>query len=606
MLRERRAPVLSRVLDPDKQRLLIRREADPRDLAANRSDHEPTNLPGHRVGTQHLVVAHAGEVACITRIAIGENPQPPGLVEAQAIRAVEHVLWRDVRRTALRRASVDARVAGDHKQVPGKAFGAVIVTISAPAQNLPVDVFLARVRPAHRLAVLATLGVVGQRAIDLAILGADDDPFRTVHARGLHHAGREARVNQHFGLIGKTAAGVDPVFTVGQFDPFALAFRMIGVAVARIEARHVQGAVVQQVAVGLGVLVVDFVAADELVDELAAFVVAHVHHGVTVMGFSQRSVFMFEAAQRSSFDRRRLRIERVDFHDPAVTVELVRIFRQVEPLIVLMPVDLFAGRHCAITLLRGIELLLGIAAAEAIGEVLFAGQVRAPRRHAVGAVLEGAEDMLALRVGAGFHQCVAGSRAAEADRCVAVNATVVARALDERPLAVLALHFDHRHAFAGQSLAHLFGRLRHAAVRVEVAIVGVFVVDRHQRPVFFAGKFEQAHAVVVVTELDFLLLGGAVTARVKCRTVLLQWLAPTDQYRRLIARRQGDCVAGGGGDAVKTQQFAGACADTRGQYAAAQQVATEEHGRTAEGAGADETATAEADHFLEVGGLVFF
>ena len=201
---------------------------------------------------------------------------------------------------------------------------------------------------------------------------------------------------------------------------------------------------------------------------------------------------------------------------------------------------------------------------------------------------------------------MAGGRAAQADRRVAVDASVVARALDELPVTVLALHLDHRHAFAGQRLAHVFGRLRHAAVGVEVAVVGVFVVDRHQRPVFFAGEFEQAHAVVVVAELDFLLLGGAVAARVERRAVLLQRLAPADQYRGFVAWRQGDGVAGGGGDAVETQQLAGACADTGGQHAAAQQVAAEEHGRTAQGAGADETATAEADHFFEVGGLVFF
>ena len=38
--------------------------------------------------------------------------------------------------------------------------------------------------------------------------------------------------------------------------------------------------------VGLGVLVVDLVAADELVDELTAFVVAHVHQRLRGRGFS--------------------------------------------------------------------------------------------------------------------------------------------------------------------------------------------------------------------------------------------------------------------------------------------------------------------------------
>jgi len=209
-------------------------------------------------------------------------------------------------------------------------------------------------------------------------------------------------------------------------------------------------------------------------------------------------------------------------------------------------------------------------------------------------------------VGAGFHQLMTGGRAAEADRRVAVDASVVARALDELPLAVFALHFDHRHAFAGQSLAHVFGRLRHAAVRIEVAVVGVFVVDRHQRAVFLAREFEQAHAVVVVAELHFLCRRGAVAARVEGRAVLVQRLTPADQHRRLVAFGQADGVSGGGWNAVEAEQTAVAGADTGGQHAATQQVAAEEHRRAAQRAGADETATAQADHFFQVCGLVFF
>ncbi|MNY10487.1 hypothetical protein D3C86_1434710 [compost metagenome] len=274
---------------------------------------------------------------------------------------------------------------------------------------------------------------------------------------------------------------------------------------------------------------------------------------MAIAGFGQGGVFVFEAAQGSAFDRRRLWIERIDFHHPAVTVELVGVLRHVEALVVLVPVDLFAGGHHAVAFLRRVEFLLGVAAAEAVGEVLFTGQIGAPRRLAVGAVLEGAQDVLAVRIGTGFEQGMSGGRAAQGDRCVAVNAAVVARALDELPLAVLALHFNHRHTFAGQRLAHFLRRLRHAAVGVEVAVVGVFVVDRHQRPVFFARKFEQAHAVVVVAELDFLMFGAAVAARVERRTVLVQGLAPADQHRGLVARWQGDGIAGGGGNAVEAQ-----------------------------------------------------
>ncbi|MOA35390.1 hypothetical protein D3C78_1568360 [compost metagenome] len=86
-----------------------------------------------------------------------------------------------------------------------------------------------------------------------------------------------------------------------------------------------------------------------------------------------------------------------------MTVEFVGVFRQVEARVVLMPVDLFAGRHDAIALLRGIECLLRVAAAKAVGEVLFTGQVCAPWRLAIGAVLERSQDLFTLGVGAGLE-----------------------------------------------------------------------------------------------------------------------------------------------------------------------------------------------------------
>ena len=393
---------------------------------------------------------------------------------------------------------------------------------------------------------------------------------------------------------------------MGQFDPLAPAFRVIRVAVAGIEFGHIQRAVIEDVAVGFLIAMVDAVAADEFVDEFATLVVAHVHHSATIVGLGQCGVFMFEAAQRGAFDRSRLRIERIDLDHPAVTVELVGILGHVEARVVRVPVDVLAAGDNAVALLRGIELLLGVAAAEAVGEVFFAGQVGAPRCLAVGAVLEGAEDFFAVLVGGGFHQVVAAGRTADAQRRVTVNPTVVARALDELPLAVLALHFDHRHAFAGQCLAHILSRLRHAAMRIQVAIVGVFVVDRHQRAVLVVREGEQAHAVIVVAELHFLCGSGAVTARIEGRAVLVQRLAPTDQHRRLVALGQADGVGGRRRNALETEQTAVAGADAGGHDAAAQQVAAEEHRRAAQGTGADETATAEADHFFQISGLVFF
>ncbi len=605
MLRPGRTTGFPRVLNSHEQGLLIRRKADPRDLTRHRPDHKATNFAGRRVGTQHLVIAHAGEVARVAVVAVGQDPQAPGLVETQAIRAVEHVLWVDVGRAAFGRTGMHARVAGHYKQVPGEGRGTVVIRFGLPAQDLAVDVFLARVRPANGLAFLAALGVVGEGAIDLAISGADHDPFRAVHAGGFHHAGGQARMDQHFGLAGETAAGVNAVFAVGQLDPFAFAFGMIGIAVACVENGHVERAVVEQVLVGFRVVMIDRVAADKFVDELTALVVAHVHHGTPVAGFCQRGVFMLEAAKGSAFDRRGLRVERVDFHHPAMSVELIGVLGHVEARVVRVPVDLFAGGHHAVALLPGVEGLLGVAAAEAVGEVLFARQISAPRRLAVGAVLEGAEDFFAGFVGAGFQPFMPCGRAAQANRRVAVDAPVVARVLDELPSVALAPHFDDRHTFAGLGLAHFFGRLRCAAVGVEVAVVGVFVVDRHQCAVVVAGEGEQAHAVVVVTELLLLGLGAAVAGRVKGRAMGVQRLAPTDQYRGAVAGRQGDGVASGSGDAGKAQQWAGG-RGIHGHCAARQQVAAQEHRCTTQGAGADKTPAGEADHLFKVSGLVFF
>ena len=501
---------------------------------------------------------------------------------------------------------MNGRVAGDDEKVPVEGVRAVITLVGGPAQDLPVDVFLPRVGPAHRLAVFAAFDVVGQGAIDLAVLGADHNPLRAVHACGPDGAGCHASMNQHFGLIGKTLGRIDAVFAVAQFNPLAVAFRAIGVAVATVKTRHIKRAVVEQVAVGLGVLVVDPVAADEFIDELAALIVAHVDHGAAVAGFGKCGIFVFEAAQGGAFDGRGKRVERVDFHHPAVAVELVGVECQVETRVVLVPVDVFAGSHGTVAFLRSVEGLLGVRAAKAVREVFLARQVGAPWRFAVGAVLECAQCVGASGVSLGAQQFVASSRATEANGGVAVNAAVERRALDKLPAIALALNLNHRHAFRGLGLAHFFGAGRRATVGVEVAIVGVFVVDCHQGPVGVIGEGEQAHAVVVVAKLHFLLAGRAVAGRVERRACSLQRLAPTDENRSAVARWQADGVGGGCVDAVKAQQVTVGSADTRRQCAAPEQAAAEEHRRAAQGASADKATSTKANHLLKVGGLVFF
>ena len=153
---------------------------------------------------------------------------------------------------------------------------------------------------------------------------------------------------------------------------------------------------------------------------------------------------------------------------------------------------------------------------------------------------------------------------------------------------------------------HLFKGGGHAAVGVQIAVVGVLVVDGHQGAVRVIGEGEQAHAVIVVAELHFLVPGRAVTVGVERRACGVQWLTPADQYAGAIAGWQADTVSGGRLDTVKTQQRAGGGADAGSQGAAAQQAAAQKHGSTAQGAGADKATSTEADDLLKVGGLVFF
>nr|GFB22208.1 hypothetical protein [Tanacetum cinerariifolium] len=406
---EGRAAIFAGVLNAYEQRFLIGRKADAGDLTADWPHHEPSDFAAGRVRAQHLVVAHAREITCVGGVAIGQDPQPPGHIEAQPVGAVEHILRVDIARTALR------------------------------CSGMPV------------------------------------------HSRRLDLARRQSGMDQHFSLAGKSAGGVDAVFAMGQLNPSALAFGAIRVAVAAIELRNVQRAVVEDVAVGLGILMVDLVAADEFVDELAALVVAHVHHDASVFGFGQRGVFVLEAAQRSAFDRCGFGVERIDLDHPAMAIGFVGVFGDVEARIVQVPVHFFTGGCDAITLGRGIKGLRRVAAAEAVGKVLFAGQVRAPRRLAVGAVLESTEHVLARFVSGGFQPFVPCGRA------------------------------------------------------TEVAVIGVLVVDCHQRAAgrlwLVAGEGEQAHAVIVVAELHLLHLRRAFAAGVERRTAGVQRLTPTDQDR---------------------------------------------------------------------------
>ena len=116
-----------------------------------------------------------------------------------------------------------------------------------------------------------------------------------------------------------------------------------------------------------------------------------------------------------------------------MAIQLIWIDRQIEARIVGVPVDLFAGAYRAVPFLCSVEALFVIGAAKTIGKVFFAGQVSAPRGFTVGAVLEGSQHTGACVVGWRAQQGVACSRAAEADRRIAVYAAVEGRVLHKLP-----------------------------------------------------------------------------------------------------------------------------------------------------------------------------
>ncbi|MNH11206.1 hypothetical protein D3C79_707150 [compost metagenome] len=108
-----------------------------------------------------------------------------------------------------------------------------------------------------------------------------------------------------------------------------------------------------------------------------------------------------------------------------MTVQFVGVLRQVEARVVRVPADFLAVDCGSVAFLPGIKHMGRIAAAEAVGEVLFAGQVSAPRRLAVGAVLERAQYLAATIVGRSLEPGIACCRAADADRRITVDAAVV-------------------------------------------------------------------------------------------------------------------------------------------------------------------------------------
>jgi len=208
---------------------------------------------------------------------------------------------------------VHIRISGEHKQVPGETVGGVIGTVRRPAHNLSVTVAVPGIWSVCRgvvatgIGLLAAILVVGETAIDLVSAWIGGNPFRAVHGcrpdLGSGHAG----VNTDLGLR-RHAGGFRR-----QFDPFA--GHVVG------EFGDIEFSGFQKIGIVTACCV--FAVAYEAIEELAAFIVAHIDNDTAIAGNHQFRVFMFEAAKRRALFRRGGRIKWIDLHNIARAVRLV-------------------------------------------------------------------------------------------------------------------------------------------------------------------------------------------------------------------------------------------------------------------------------------------
>ena len=271
-----------------------------------------------------------------------------------------------------------------------------------------------------------------------------------------------------------------------------------------------------------------------------------------VRGGDDLGVLMLEAAERGALLRHGVRVERVDLDDIAGPVRLVRVFRDVEALVGHGP-GITPVLQADAVALHGIgHGIVGVRGGEVAVEVLLAGEIGAPGRPAVAAIVPGAERRGSRGIGRRLQQVVAARGARDLHRRVGGDAPVEGRIDNRPPAAVRHPDLEDADAVAGLALAHVVGVLRQAggAVAVDDRAVHIFVVDGEHGP---AVREEAGHAVIVVAEGA--LLAGAVAARgvVERLAVGPERIAPGDDIVPGEAGRHGHRVQAVGGDGLEAE-----------------------------------------------------
>ena len=343
------------------------------------------------------------------------------------------------------------RIPAENQDLPPEPRARVVPTVLDQLEDVTVLVRRPRIGLVHLLG-LAGL-VAGERAVDLAGPRAGLHVLGPVHLGGAHEVPCPSRVDGDVGLGREPVGRRQRTLTLDEREPLA------GAVV--VEPRRVEETAVQQRRRRGPVRRVVPVGGHELVEVLEAGVVPHVDHRPTVPRQDHRRALVRVPSERGVLDRGRGRIVGIDLDDPAEPVRLVRLLREVEPVLVEAPGHVPAPPRNAVSSVELPGARVGGLAPEVVVDVLLGGEDRAPGRDTAGAVVQCPQDPRAGRIRAGPHERVPRRRSPEHHGRGACDPAVQGRVPHDAPLAPSAAHdLDHGEAVRGDlDLAHLPGPL---------------------------------------------------------------------------------------------------------------------------------------------------
>ncbi|MNR01259.1 hypothetical protein D3C85_1170570 [compost metagenome] len=231
---------------------------------------------------------------------------------------------------------------------------------------------------------------------------------------------------------------------------------------------------------------------------------------------------------------------------------LVGVFGEIEALVKLVPAKARILGGQAVAGCAQVQHRLA-RTAEVTVEVLLAGEVGTPGGLAVGAVVEGAKGGAPLRVGMGLEQGVACRRAAQCHGGGGGDAAIEGPPGVGLPLAIDAYQLHQRDPVGRLGLGDGLGTERLAAIRKQVFVVGVLIVDGEQGAIRAQG--EEAHAVVIVAKLAC--LGPGIIALAEGGGIGEQGIPPGDQHFGLVTWRHHYGIGHRGGHGLEPQQRLG-------------------------------------------------